>query len=77
MLQHMLTVPQAAKRTGKHPETIRRWIREGKLRARKIGTQHVIEEADLDTLLDADVLPGFSRFGREIVTLLREDRREH
>jgi excisionase family DNA binding protein len=47
----MLTVPEAARRTGKNPETIRRWIREGKLRARKIGTQHVLEESDLDAVL--------------------------
>lgn len=47
----MLTVPGAARRTGRHPETIRRWIRSGKLRARKIGTQHVIDDADLDELL--------------------------
>lgn len=43
----MLTVPEAARRTGRNPETIRRWIREGRLRARKVGTQHVLEEADL------------------------------
>ena len=43
----MLTVPEAARRTGKNPETIRRWIREGRLRAQKVGTQHVIDEADL------------------------------
>lgn len=43
----MLTVPEAARRTGKNPETIRRWIREGRLRAHKVGTQHVVEEADL------------------------------
>jgi len=43
----MLTVPEAARRTGKNPETIRRWIREGKLRAHKVGTQHVFEEEDL------------------------------
>lgn len=43
----MLTVPEAARRAGRNPETIRRWIREGKLRARKVGTQHVLEEADL------------------------------
>ena len=44
----MLTVPQAARRVGRNPETVRRWIREGKLRARKVGTQHVIEEQDLE-----------------------------
>ena len=55
----MITVPEAARRTGKNPETVRRWIREGKLRASKVGTQHVIEEEDLAALLDADldVLP--------------------
>ena len=46
----MLTVPEAAKRTGRNPETVRRWIREGKLRARKVGTQHVIEEQDLEAI---------------------------
>ena len=54
----MLTVPEAAKRTGRNPETLRRWIRSGKLRARRVGTQHVIEEADLDTALaESRMLP--------------------
>jgi excisionase family DNA binding protein len=44
----MLTVPEAARRVGRDPETVRRWIRAGKLRARKVGTQHVIEEEDLE-----------------------------
>lgn len=42
-----LTVPEAARRLGRNPETIRRWIREGKLRSTKVGTRHVIEERDL------------------------------
>ncbi len=49
----MLTVPEAAKRAGRNPETIRRWIRAGRLRARKVGTQHVIEEADLALVFGA------------------------
>ncbi len=49
----MLTVPEAAKRAGRNPETIRRWIRAGRLRARKVGTQHVIEEADLALVTSA------------------------
>ena len=55
----MLTVPEAARRTQRNPETIRRWIREGKLRSTKVGTQHVIEERDLDDFLEAssDRLP--------------------
>jgi excisionase family DNA binding protein len=47
----MLTVPEAARRAGRNPETIRRWIREGRLRAGKVGTQHVIEAEDLDDVL--------------------------
>jgi len=47
----MMTVPEAARRARRNPETIRRWIREGRLRATKIGTQHVLDEKDLDQLL--------------------------
>lgn len=47
----MLTVPEAARRSGRHPETVRRWIREGKLRADKVGTQHVIAEDDLEAMM--------------------------
>ncbi len=43
-----LTVPQAARRVGKNPETIRRWIWQGRLRSTKIGNQHFVEPADLD-----------------------------
>ena len=53
----MLTVPEAAKRAGKDAETIRRWIRSGRLPASKVGTQHVIEEADLEALIDDEQLP--------------------
>jgi excisionase family DNA binding protein len=40
----MLTVPEAARRVGRTPETVRRWIREGKLVAHKVGARHVIED---------------------------------
>jgi excisionase family DNA binding protein len=54
----MLTVPEAARRTGRNPETIRRWIRSGRLRSTKVGTQHLVNEADLDALtVDEDTTP--------------------
>jgi excisionase family DNA binding protein len=53
----MMTVPEAARRAGRDAETIRRWIRSGKLRSRKVGTQHVIEEEDLAAVLGTDSLP--------------------
>jgi excisionase family DNA binding protein len=60
----MYTVPQAAQRAGRDPETIRRWIRSGKLRARKVGTQHVIEDEDLEEFLTAGSLPVPERWRR-------------
>ncbi len=54
----MLTVPEAARRTKRDPETVRRWIRSGRLRATKIGTQHMIDEADLAEVAEKkSVLP--------------------
>lgn len=82
----MLTVPEAAKRAGLNPETIRRWIRSGKLRARRVGTQHLIEEPDLDSLLENGVLPapkgwwGRTHTGEPMpnfVTVLRHQRASH
>lgn len=43
----MLSVAEAAQRAKRDPETIRRWIRAGKLIAWKVGGQHVIDEDDL------------------------------
>lgn len=83
----MLTVPEAAKRAGRDPETIRRWIRGGRLRARKVGTQHVIDEDDLEILLGArgEMLPVPERWRRSgsgrplpnVVAAIRRSRRDH
>ncbi|TMD98004.1 MAG: helix-turn-helix domain-containing protein [Chloroflexi bacterium] len=43
----MLTVPEAARRAKRDPETVRRWIRSGRLRSTRVGTQHLIDEDDL------------------------------
>lgn len=83
----MLTVPEAARRAGRDPETIRRWIRLGKLRARKVGTQHVIEEQDLESTLSevGEMLPVPPRWERSesgrplpnVVAAIRRSRRGH
>jgi excisionase family DNA binding protein len=82
----MFTVPEAARRAGKNPETIRRWIREGKLRAHKVGTQHVIEGPDLEAALDdTETLPLPPAWSRTItgepmpnvVALVRRSRAGH
>jgi excisionase family DNA binding protein len=51
----MLTVPEAARLVGRDPETVRRWIRSGRLRATRVGTQHLIDE---DELYAAATEPG-------------------
>ena len=83
----MITVPEAARRARKDPETIRRWIRGGRLRAHKIGTQHVIDEADLEVILEDDELPVPESWGWSVtrdggpmpnlVAILRRQRTEH
>jgi excisionase family DNA binding protein len=83
----MITVPEAARRARRNPETIRRWIREGRLRSTKVGTQHTIEERDLDAILDADdeMLPLPPEWGRtmtgepmpNVVALIRRSRAGH
>jgi excisionase family DNA binding protein len=60
----MMTVPEAAKKAGRDPETIRRWIRSGRLRSTKVGTQHVIEESDLEQMLTRPSLPIPERWRR-------------
>ena len=50
----LLTVPDAARRVGRSPETIRRWIWAGRLPSEKVGNQHVIDSDALDALVGAD-----------------------
>lgn len=49
----MLTVAEAAARVGRSPETVRRWIRSGRLTATSTRGRLAIEPADLDGVRDA------------------------
>lgn len=51
----MLTVSEAARRAHCKPETVRRWIRSGRLRSRRVGAQHLIDELDLRALTSVPV----------------------
>lgn len=53
-----LTVIEVADKLGKHPETVRRWIKAGKLKAKKVAGQYglyLIDGQDLREYL----LKGF------------------
>lgn len=55
----MLTVPDAARRIGRNPETVRRWLREGRLPAERVGTQHFVDEQALDAMVGgAELIPA-------------------
>lgn len=71
-----LTVPEAAERTGLSPETIRRWIRAGKLSSRKVGTQHLVDEVQVDAVAAGTVAreraPTYAAAGGSRADRLRE-----
>lgn len=48
----MLTVAETADRVGRTPDTVRRWIREGRLPAQRLGTKRVIEDQDVRAIED-------------------------
>ena len=53
-----IPVPLAAKMINRHPDTIRRWVDKGKLRAFKYGKQVLVQIDDLERLLDEPVDKG-------------------
>ncbi|MHC4137738.1 MAG: helix-turn-helix domain-containing protein [Planctomycetota bacterium] len=81
----MVTVPEAARRLRVNPETVRRWIRSGRLRATKVGTQHMIDETDLENLRPQERLPlprGWRRTATseplpDVLGALRRSRARH
>jgi excisionase family DNA binding protein len=48
----VLTIAEAAKKMDRSPETLRRWIRSGRLPARRIGRHQMVDDRDLRTLID-------------------------
>jgi excisionase family DNA binding protein len=81
----MMSVREAAERVDRDPETIRRWIRSGRLPSRQVGTRYVIDERDLLALTQPDTLPLPTRWQMtatdkpmpNVVRWLNRSRREH
>lgn len=67
MSDKFYSVNQIAEMFELHPKTVRRYIKEGKLQARKVGGEWRVTEAELKALLDGD-----AEFKGELV-----DRSEH
>ena len=60
----MLTVPEAAARSGRGAETIRRWIRAGRLPAHRSGGRLLVHAEDLDALVARPSLDLPAGWGR-------------
>lgn len=67
MAEQLLTVAQAAKQLQIHPYTLRRYLREGKIRATKISRHYRIAPSDLKSL-------GRQATPSDKVSILREAR---
>lgn len=65
----MLTVAQTAAKLGTNPETVRRWIRKGRLASERQGQEHFITEDALADFLKDN--PKYARFS--LATADRED----
>lgn len=85
--ERRLTVPEAARRARRNPETVRRWLREGRLPATRVGTQWLIDEWELSVFLgeSSDTVPMPEEWRRtfwggpmpDVVAIIRRQRNEH
>src|SRR5687767_13134391 len=58
MSPHLYTVDQVAERLNLHAKTVRRYIRDGRLKAKRIGKEYRVARPDLDEFAGpADPLP--------------------
>jgi len=64
----LFTVEQAAQRLALHPKTVLRLIREGRLKANRIGKAYRIQAHDLEAFVGAGKAPVGARAKTTIVT---------
>jgi excisionase family DNA binding protein len=77
--EELLSLPEAANRLGVSVYTVRRWIKDGKLRAFKPGKEYRVREADLEEFLRAREVrpkaPSRSPYEPSLLNGLEEERR--
>jgi excisionase family DNA binding protein len=57
----LLTVPEVADRLRLKPETVRRWLRSGKMKGIALGSDHAgwrVRESEVDRLLNQGAVDG-------------------
>ena len=50
-MSQLLTLGEVAKRINVHPETVRRWLKEGRIRGIRIGRDWRFDPDDIDRLI--------------------------
>lgn len=60
MTQELYSVEQVAERLGLHVRTVRNYVRDGRLKAVRIGKQYRIARADLDALTGQNAMASAS-----------------
>ena len=73
MQQELYSVEQVAERLGLHVRTVRNYVREGRLKAVRIGKQYRIARADLDALTGAPPLDAARRRHVEVSSIVQVD----
>ena len=64
----LYSADQIASMVGMHPRTIRRYIREGKLKATKVGGEWRVEERDAEAFVRGNIQELESGLNRDIVS---------
>ena len=59
-----VSVAEAARITGLHPETVREYLRAGRIKGRQIGRTWIVEERDLRTFMAKPRKAGRPRKGK-------------
>jgi excisionase family DNA binding protein len=57
----LLTLPEIAQTLGMNPSTVRLWVREGRLRAEKMGRKWMVRRVDLERMLAEQPQVGHPR----------------
>jgi len=69
-----ISVRDAARLLGRHPETIRRWVWTGRVRARRDGNRLLLDRAEIDAAATRD---GTSRHAMSLADWAKRVRTTH
>src|SRR5262245_19439376 len=67
MLNHLYTVETVAERLQVHVKTVRRYIQEGRLKARRIGKEYRVTHADLTALAGGSPIESPTPRTRQVI----------